>query len=573
MNRTALNLLTRSLLPLAVLALTADAVSSSQGREGGPRTGGRLVVSKSAGPRTFNRLLSFDDQTTAITNCMMGSLIRINRQTQQPEAELAESWKTSPDGRTITFRLRPNIKYSDGATLSADDVLFTFQVINDPSVRTAASDQFNFEGRRVEIRKIDLFTVSVTFPIAYASAIRLFDGLPILPRHKLEPVYREGRFEQAWSLSARPDEIVGIGPFKLKAYLPGQRVVLSRNEHYWKTDAAGRRLPYLDEIVFTIDPDRNTQRLRFQQGETDLFSPLASDDLDALAPLERQGKIRLFNLGPSLIREMLWFNLAAGKPGVDPVKLAWFEDANFRRAISHAIDRQAIVRLAFNEKASPQWGFLSAGDKLWQNPAVATYPHDIPRAFALLSASGFRYDESARTLRDAQGRPVAFTLLTNAGNLLRQKMASLIQEDLARIGIKVTLAFLESRALLSRIDEGANYEACLLAIVSGDADPTSHTNILMSTGPNHWWRARQSRPATAWEARIDQLMNRQMRTPATAARKKLFNEVQAIMAEQQPFIFLASRHLLVAAKSDLGNLKPALLPDFLLWNAEELYRK
>ncbi|MDX2032212.1 MAG: ABC transporter substrate-binding protein [Blastocatellia bacterium] len=531
------------------------------------------MVSKSAGPRTFNRLLSFDDQTTTINNCLMGALIRINRQTQQPEPELAESWKNSPDGKTLLFRLRPNIKYSDGATLSADDVIFTFQIINDPKISTALSGQFEIGRKRVEVRKVDLFTVSFTFPVAYAAAVRLFDGVPILPRHKLESIHREGRFEQAWTLATPPDQIVGIGPFKLKSYVPGQRVVLVRNENYWKTDAAGRRLPYLDEIVFNIDPDRNTQLLKFQRGETDLLSPLNADDAAALAPLEQQGKVRITNLGPSLIREILWFNLNSGKPGVDPVKLSWFQNTGFRRAISHAIDRHAIANLAFSGKAAPQWGFLSAGDKLWHNPKVALYPHDSARALALLAASGFRYQPDKNTLLDSQGHPVSFTLTTNAGNALRQKMASLIQEDLAHIGIKVTLAFLESRALLSRIDEGASYDACLLAVVSGDADPTSHMNILASHGSNHWWHPRQSRPATPWEDRIDQLMNRQMITLAHGARKKLFDEVQAIMADQQPFVFLASRHLLIAAKPDIGNLKPALLPDFVLWNPEELYRK
>ncbi|MFN0083766.1 MAG: ABC transporter substrate-binding protein [Blastocatellia bacterium] len=573
MHRSPLKRLTLRLLPFVFLPAAMEAANGFQGRDAAPRGGGRIVISKSAGPRTFNRLLSFDDQTTAINNCLMGALIRINRQTQQPEPELAESWKISPDGKAITFRLRRNIKYSDGATLSADDVIFTFQVINDPKVSTALSSQFEFGGRRVEVRKIDPFTVSFAFPAAYAAAVRLFDGLPILPRHKLESIHREGRFEQAWTLSTPPEQIVGIGPFKLKSYVPGQRVVLVRNENYWKTDAAGRRLPYLDELVFSLDPDRNTQLLKFQAGETDLISPLNADEANALAPLERVGKIRITNLGPSLIREILWFNLNGGKPGVDPVKLVWFQDANFRRAVSHAMDRDAIVNLAFNGKASPQWGFLSTGDRLWHNPRVARHPHDTMRALSLLSASGFRFQSASKTLLDPQGRPVAFTLATNAGNTLRQKMASLIQEDLARIGIKVNLAFLESRALLSRIDEGANYDACLLAIVSGDADPSSHMNILLSRGANHWWQPRQSRPATAWEARIDQLMDRQMITRAPAERRKLFDEVQAIMADQQPFIFLASRHLVVAAKSDIGNLKPALLPDFVLWNAEELYRR
>src|SRR5262249_35716953 len=289
--------------------------------------------------------------------------------------ELAKSWKSSPDGKTITFSLRPNIKFTDGATLSADDVVFTFQIINDPQVSAPVSDQFKIEGRRVEVREIDLFNVSFTFPIAYADAIRLFDGIPILPRHKLETIYHQGKFTEAWSLSTPPDQIVGLGPFKLKSFTAGQRVVLVRNENYWKTDSAGRRLPYLDEIVFTIDPDRNTQLLRFQKGETDLLSPLNAEDVATLSPLVVQGKIDIANLGASLIREVLWFNMNDGKQGIEPIKMRWFKEVKFRQAISHAIDRNAIVKLAFSGKAVPQWGFLSEGNKFWYDANVKKYPY------------------------------------------------------------------------------------------------------------------------------------------------------------------------------------------------------
>lgn len=545
----------------------------------GAKHGGRIAISKSAGPRTFNRLLSFDDQTSAITDCLMGHLIRINRQTQQPEPELARSWKVSPDSKTVTFALRRDLKFSDGRAFTADDVLFTFQVINDPKIVTAVSDQFGFDGVRVQVQKQDDFTAVFTFPAPYAGAIRIFDGIPILPRHVLEQSWREGNFEQAWSLATPPDRCVGLGPFKLKAYVASQRVVLARNEHYWKTDAAGRRLPYLDEIVFNIDPDRNTQLLKFQKGETDLLSPVIADDAPSLVALEQQGRVNLFNLGPGMIREIFWFNLndgkspATGRPFVDPIKLRWFRNVKFRQAVSHAIDREAIVKLAFAGKASPQWAFLSSGDKLWFNPAVRKYPRDLVRAKSLLADAGFRFLPDQKVLLDSQGRPVTFTLMTNAGNAIRQKISAIIQDDLTQIGIKVTIAPIESRAMLARINESFNYEAGLLAIVSGDSDPSSHTNILSSHGPSHWWHPRQTRPATAWEAQLDELVNRQRTTLNPTTRKKLFDDAQAIMAEQQPLIFLASRHLLVAAKTDIGNFKPALLPDFVLWNCEELYRK
>ena len=236
-----------------------------------------------------------------------------------------------------------------------------------------------------------------------------------------------------------------------------------------------------------------------------------------------------------------------------------------------AIDRQSIVNLVFAGKAAPQYEFLSAGDRLWFNPNVPKYPYDLNRARQLLGQAGFR--QEGGKLVDAQGCAVTFTLATNAGNQLRQKMSALIQSDLAKIGVQVNLAAIESGALLSRINNSFDYEAGLLAIVRGDADPSSHLNVLLSQGAHHWWCPQQSKPTTPWEVRIDELMRRQMSTTGAAARKRLFDEVQLILGEQPPYIFQATRHLIVGAKSELGNLRPALLPDFVLWNCDEIDRR
>lgn len=547
-------------------------------KTGPARPGGRLITAQSAGPKTFNRLSAFDDQTATVTGCLTGALLRINRQTQQPEPELAESWQVSPDGRALTFKLRRNVTFSDGHPFTADDVLFTFAVVNDPNIQSALSDQFVVDGQRVQVEKQDDATVRVVFPVPYAAAERLFDGLPILPRHVLEPVWQAGKFAEAWSLATPPEQIVGLGPFKLKSWQPGERAILARNEHYWKNDAAGTRLPYVDELVFEIIPDRNTQLLKFQNGELDFLSPVNANELSSLAPLAEQHKISLADQGPGMIREVLWFNLNEGKdakngqPFVDPVRLSWFRMPEFRQAISAAIDRDAIVRLVYGGRAEAQFAFLSRGDKLWFHSGIKTSAADPARAKQLLQQAGFRWQSEGGALLDAQGRTVEFTLVTNA-NAQRQKMSTMIQDDLAKLGIKMNVATLDSRALLSKINENFAYEAGLLAISSGDTDPHSHTSFLLSSGANHWWHPQQKQPATAWEARIDELMQRQKQTIEPQERKKLFDEVQQIMADQQPLIFLATRHLIVAARADVGNFKPAVLPDFALWNCEELYRR
>lgn len=542
-----------------------------------PAAPNRIVVSKTVGPRTLNRLFAADEVTGSILDCMNARLIRINRQTQQAEGELATQWQLSPDGKTLDCDLRTDAKFSDGQPFTAEDVLFTFQVLQDPKVASPLADTFQSGGGQMKVEKLGDHKVRFAFSSPLAAVERLFDGIAILPKHSLEAAYREGKFAEAWNLSTPPAQVVGLGPFKLKEVVADQRIVMARNEHYWKKDASGTQLPYLDELIISIDADRSAQVLKFQNGETDLLYPVNVDDVPALQALEQQGKIKLMDMGPSQIREIFWFNLndgksKEGKPFLDPVKRAWFSDVRFRQAISHAIDRDAIVSVVFAGKAAPQYGFLSAGDKLWHNDQVKKYSYDVERAKSLLKQAGFKYT-SGNDLIDSEGHPVSITMVTNASNALRGKMSTMIQSDLAKIGIQVNIASLESRALLSTINDTFAYEAALLAVVSGDADPNSHANILTSAGAGHWWYPGQKRPATPWEAQIDALMARQRVSLDPAQRKEAFNQVQALMAEQQPFIFLASRHLLVAAKPDIGNLKPALLPDFALWNADELKRQ
>ncbi len=533
------------------------------------RLGGRLVVALASGPKTFNPLFADDQESLSVLGCLMAGLVRINRQTGEPELELAESLTYSPDRTQMTIRLRRGLTFSDGHPLTAEDVLFTFEVLYDPGLPNALADLLRIGGRRLEVRRQDELTLIFTLPYAYAPVERLLDAVYILPKHRLELLYRRGAFASAWGLSTPAAEIVGAGPFRLKEYVPGQRTVLVRNPHYWKRDAQGNPLPYLEEITFLIVPDRNTRLLRFQQGELDMLAPLSPEEAARVQPQVEAGTLRLFDLGPSLISEVLWFNLNPHAP-IDPLRRSWFQDVRFRQAISLAIDRQALVEVVFSGRATPVWGPVPPSSP-WYNPKIRTYPYDPSGARALLSEMGLADRNGDGLLEDPQGRPVTFTVVTTAANPLRERIGLMIQEDLRKVGLRVQIVPLEAKSLLARIERTFDYEAGLLGLALGDTDPSALNNILPSWGTSHWWNPRQKRPSTEWEQRIDALMNEQMRTFDPLRRKALFDEVQQIMSEQVPFIYLVARDLIVAAKATIGNLKPGLLPDFLLWNAEQLY--
>jgi peptide/nickel transport system substrate-binding protein len=565
------------LLALLALVLTnaCNRTTDPTNQSTSPQPGGRLVAAQTAGPKTFNPLFTDDNESLTVLGLLQATLIRINRHTQQTELDLAAAADFSPDGRVLTMRLRPDLKFSDGHPLTVDDVMFTFQVIYDPNIPSSVADILKVGGQPIKVEEVNDRTIRFTFPEPTAGAERLFDVVNVLPKHILEPAYRDGKFEEAWGISAPPDQVVGTGPFRLQAYEPGQRLTLVKNPYYWRRDGRGTQLPYLEGIDLLIVPEKNTQLLKFQQGELDVIYPLQVEQVQTLQPLIQSGDVVVADLGPSLVTELLWFNLnpgrgPKGKPLVDPVKAKWFNQVEFRRAVAMAIDRSAIVDTVYSGKATALFGFLSPGETQWQNTEIAPLSGGADQAGQWLDQIGLT-DRNGDGLReDAQGNPVKFTLITNT-NPLREKIGLVVQEDLKKLGIDVTFAPIESKALQDKIYHGLDYDACLFSLQSGDTDPNSKLNFLLSSGNLHYWHPEQKSPSTLWEAEIDQLMAEQAKTMDRASRKKVFDRVQQIMAEQMPVIPLATRNMVTAARQRVGHVKPGILWDYLLWNAEELY--
>src|ERR1700720_3866964 len=262
------------------------------------RSGGRLVVSLCAEPKILNPLIAADSRSREITGVMQADLIHINRATQLTEPALAKSWKISPDGLAYTLVLRNGLKFSDGQPMDADDVLFSFRVYLDENTHAPQRDLLIVGGKPVAVRKIDAQTVVFQMAKPYGVGERLFDGLAILPRHLLEKPFQEGKLGQIGSLSAAANQWAGLGPFRLKEYVAGQRLVLERNPFYWKSDSGGNRLPYLDELVFLFVPNADAQVLKFQSGETDMISQLGAENFSVLS--RQQNGFTVTDAGPGL---------------------------------------------------------------------------------------------------------------------------------------------------------------------------------------------------------------------------------------------------------------------------------
>jgi peptide/nickel transport system substrate-binding protein len=508
--------------------------------------GGPLKFCLRSEPKTFDPLKVEDDASGVIRYLTGGVLIRVNRQTQELEPGLAMSWKVSKDGRQISFRLRSGISFSDGTPFSAQDVAYTIQQLMDPSLHSPTGDAFRSGAGSVETKVISASQISIRFPASVAGLDRLFDQVAILSEHSPKK------------------EMAVLGPFMVVEYKPGSSILLKRNPNYWKTDEQGRRLPYLDSIQLDIQPNRDVEMLRFKRGELDLINSLDSEYFDKLAATSPQ---LVHDAGPSLDSEQLWFNQVAKSP-IPDYKKNWFRSADFRRAISEAINRDDLSRVVFHGHAQPAVGPFSPANKFWFNSKLKPLAYSPDAALKELQAEGFRMENG--TLKDKDGNEVVFSIITNSGNKIRERMAVLIQDDLQKIGIHVNVVTLDFPSLIERMTQTFDYEAIVLGLTNVDLDPDGEMNVWLSSSENHQWNPQQKVPETAWEAEIDRLMRAQASSSDAKKRKEAFDRVQEIVVEQQPFIFLINKNSLSAVSTNVRGAAPVILSPQTFWNAEWL---
>jgi peptide/nickel transport system substrate-binding protein len=510
------------------------------------QSGGELRFCLRSEPKTFDPLLVDDDASLSIRYLTGGVLARVNRHTQEIEPELAESWKVSKDGKQITFKLRRGVTFSDGSSFSAEDVAFTMQRLMDPALHSSTGDAFRSDKGTVSAKIIAPDQVAIIFPAPIAGLDRLFDQVAIMSAHSPK---KEGAV---------------LGPFMVAEYKAGSSVLLRRNPNYWKKDSQGRRLPYLDSIRLDIQSNRDVEMLRFRRGELDLINVLDSDYFDRLASTSAG---LAHDAGASLDSDFLWFNQVASAP-IPEYKRAWFRSANFRRAISQAINRDDLARVVFNGHAQPAVGPVSPANKFWFDGKLKAEAYRPDAALQRLQADGFHLQNGA--LFDKGGNAVEFSIVTNAGSKPRERMAVMVQEDLGKLGIKVNVVTLDFPSLIERISQKFNYEAAMLGFRNVDLDPNGQMNIWLSSAEDHAWNPQQKSPETTWEAEIDQLMRAQASAADPKKRKESFDRVQEIVAEQAPIIYLVNQNALSAVSTAVAGANPGILSPQTFWNAERL---
>ena len=541
--------------------------------------GGELIASTiGEGPKTFNPFNSKDNTSSTMAGVMFDGLLTTNPVTGQPSPKLAKSYEISPDGKTYTIHLRRGIKWSDGKPITADDVVFTWRDIIFAGLGdTSTRDSLVIDDKLPTVRKIDDYTVEFTTPKPYAPFIRMLSS-SIAPKHYFLSAVKGGAetFDRFLGTTTPPKDIVVSGAFKLKEYVPAQRVVFERNPNYYEINKEKQKLPYLDRFIYLIVGDLNNEVLKFEAKELDVIS-LQGSKVARYKSLEAHSDFKLYNLGPATGTMYLSMNLnnRKGKNGkfyVNPTKQKWFQDLNFRQAVDYAIDRKNMVFNIANGIGEPLFTPESL-NSIYLNKNIKPYSRNLEKSRELLKKSGF-YTKKGK-LYDKDGNRVEFDLYTNAGNTEREAIGVMVKQDLEDLGMKVNFKPIEFNSLVNKLVSTFDWDMVIMGLTGSPLEPNGGKNVWLSDGRLHMFNMRLPDEGKdkilPWEKELDECFTKGALATKFEDRKKYYDKYQEIVYLQKPFIYIYSPVIIVAIRDKFKNIYPSGL-NGIIYNIEEIYR-
>lgn len=566
------------IVPLGACDLEDFRVQAAQGDQ--------LVASVTTEPKTFNYALN--QSSPNVFGFIYEGLITENGMNGDIEPALAESWKISEDKLKIVFTLREGLKWSDGAPLTADDVVFTYNDIYlNEKIPTDLRDALMIgeQGLLPKVRKVNDRRVEFTIPEPFAPFLRV-TGIPILPAHSLresvETMGSDGnpKFVSMWGVETDPNKIIVNGPFRIAGYQTSQRVVFRRNPYYWRKGPQGRPQPYIERFVWQIVESTDTSLLQFRSGGLDAVSVSASN-FSLLKREEKRSNFTIYNGGITSGQSFISFNLNKGqrngRPLVNPIKSRWFNTVAFRQAIAYGIDRQTMINNLFRGLGEPQDSPLSVQSPYYLSPkeGLKVYNYNPDKSRELLKGAGFKYNSNGQLL-DADGNRVRFTLLSNTGSPTVEAIGAQIKRDLSKIGIQVDFALIDFGTLVDKLGNTLDWES-YFGSFTGGVEPNDGANLWLPDGGLHTFNQKPlpgqapitGREVADWEAEISRLYIQGAQELDEAKRKEIYAKTQQLTQEYLPLIHMINPLALVAFRNNIKGVRPSGLGG-ALWNIHEI---
>ncbi len=563
--------------PPSQKTVTIDGVDYLQSQAPVGKFGGEIHASTiGEGPKTFNPFNSKDNISSLMSDIMYDGLLSTDAETGKPIPKLAKSFEII--GNDYIIHLRRGAKWSDGKEITADDVVFTWQnIIFDGFGNTSTRDSLVIDGKLPTVEKIDQYTVKFSTIKPFAPFIRML-STSIAPKHVFEPAVKKGKdyFYTFLSTNTDPKTFVTSGAFRLKEYVPAQRVVFERNPDYYIINKNNEKLPYLNRLVYYIVGDLNNEVLKFEGGELDVIN-LQGANVARFKEREVHSDYKIYNLGPNTGTMFLSMNLndrknKDGKFYVNPMKQRWFRDVNFRLACDYAIDRKNMVLNIANGLGEPLYTAESL-NSIFLNENLKPYPKNPEKSKEYLKKSGFYWDKKGHLL-DKYGNHVEFDLLTNAGNTEREAIGVMVKQDLEDLGMKVNFKPVEFNTLVNKLVNTLDWDMVIMGLTGSPLEPNGGKNVWMSDGTLHMFNQRlegdENSSRFDWEKEIDDVYVKGALATSFKERKKYYDEYQRIAYEQKPFIYIYSPIIITAIRTKFKNIFPSALTG-ITYNLEEIY--
>lgn len=569
--------MTKKIITILLIALFIFNLSSSAVELKDPwlsekklgKHGGTLISTLLGDPKTFNTIIAKETSSSSVIDgYIFESLVTRNGVTTEYEPELAKNWKISDDAKKYTFYLHEGVQWNDGQEFTADDVIFTFDVIKDEKVPTSSRDVLKINGEFPKYKKIDKYTVEFTLANTFAPFLNNMTA-PIIPRHKLHSVWKEGKFNNSWGINTKPEEIVGTGPYKLVDYKNGERIVMEKNDYYWRQDPNGKSLPYIERWIRVITDSQETESLLFENGQSH-FLAVRGIDYRRMKKQEAKNNFQLLDAGPTFSTNFLVFNLNPRNPNLEktPYKYEWFTNIHFRKAVAYSLDKETMINQALAGQGSKQASPVSLPNKVYLNDNITKYPYSLEKAKEELKKGGFNWNQDNKLI-DAAGNIVEFSIITNAGNNVRESLLNIIAAELRNLGMKINSSPVEFNKMVNQLSSEWNFDLILIGLTGG-VEPHQGSNVWQSSGHLHMWNPVQKKAATEWEAKIDELFVKGASTIEINQRKEYYDEFQEIITEKLPVIYTVTPNAIYAVRDNLKNIEVTAYGG-VLWNIHELY--
>jgi peptide/nickel transport system substrate-binding protein len=526
------------------------------------RRGGRMVIGQlGEGPRTFNPILAAETSTTDITDLLGATLVRRNQFTLEYEPFMAESYTISADEKTITVRIRPNLRWSDGAPITARDWVDGMNlIIYNEEVQTNQRDAYFIGGEFATFTFINDLSFSVTVADVYAALPNLL-GAPF-PMHILRPIIEnqgpEG-INTLWGIDTDPTQVPSSGPFVIASFSPAERITLRRNPNYFETDAAGTQLPYIDELVYIFTPDQDTLLQNFLARQTD-FLGVRGADYGTLVDQQQALGFRLYEVGESTTTQFIAFNQnpdVVGSPQID-----WLMNRDFRRAMAHLIDRETIINNLEFGFGVPQYSFVPRfSPYYWEGVEDIAIRFDPVAAAEILDSIGFIDRNGDGWRQDPAGNRISLTFETNAGNRIREGIGTIFTQEAENVGIQLNFRPVDFNVLVGKLLTPEEWNLILIGL-TGSVDPISGANVYPSRGNLHMVEPRQASPRQDWQRRVDEAWIVANNTTNEDQRKRGFQTIQEIWATEIPWAYTYAPLIMHAYSSRFGNIFPQPISGF-----------